>query len=686
MVNFLNKNIETKIGLVILISVFLIVLAVIFLSFKNLNTETLTFLFSLDKVFFKPTPDFGQTIEKIIEKIKEIEGIQKFASEKEFKSYLEKVKEQASLMGATSRFGISDTIQEAVPLRETPMATEESVLPERISETNVQVPGIDEPDIVKTDGKEIYLSLKRFWPIWREPIIMRERIMPPYQEKTKTKVIKAFPPTDLALDSEIEKSGDLLLTNNILIIFSEGEITGYSVSDPKKPEKKWEIKLDKNNSIVTSRLYKNKIYLVTKNSIDERHPCPIKPIFVQEKPIEISCQEIYHPTSPVPVDVTFLAMVIEPTSGNIEEKISFVGSSGQSVVFMSEKAIYITYTYYESMVRFVSQFLKEKCQDLFPQWVLEKIEKLDSYDISQQAKLLELQIILEKFYKPLDKDERLKIENELNNRGVDYYNLKKREVEKTGILKINLDKFEIFANGNVPGFPLNQFALDEYQENLRIAVTVGERFVWFGFRIGMGKSANDVYVLDKNLKIIGSVKDLCLTERIYSARFIKDKGYLVTFRQTDPFYVLDLINPQSPQLKGELKIPGYSSYLHPIEKDKILGVGKENWQVKISLFDVSKADNPKELDKYILEESWSDILNTHHAFLLDDKHKIFFLPGSRGGYIFSYQNNKLSLVKAVSEIFAKRAIYLDDYLYIIGEDKITVLNEINWQKVNELEI
>ncbi|MEA3560689.1 MAG: beta-propeller domain-containing protein, partial [Candidatus Omnitrophota bacterium] len=95
-----------------------------------------------------------------------------------------------------------------------------------------------------------------------------------------------------------------------------------------------------------------------------------------------------------------------------------------------------------------------------------------------------------------------------------------------------------------------------------------------------------------------------------------------------------------PELKGELKIPGYSSYLHPINKDRILGMGKEGSKVKVSLFDVELASNPKEADKYILDEYWSDVLNTHHAFLLDAKHKIFFLPGHKGGYIFSYEKNR----------------------------------------------
>lgn len=671
MVNFLKKRIEGKIALTILMGAFFVAVLVIWIAYKNLEFGVSLPPFKLPKILTK------------------IEGIKKFSSEEEFKSYLEEAK--SAVEGFD--WGLArESVKVFSPLVETPLTTEASPItgkaasPERISETTVQVSGIDEPDIVKTDGKEIYFSPGRIWPIWREPIIMEEGRILPYKE-AETKIIKAFPPTDLTQESKIEKSGDLLLVKdkNILVIFSQKEIFGYDVSNPKEPKKKWEIKLEAKNSIVTSRFYKNKIYLVTKNIIDEIHPCPIKPLIIEKKPLEIGCQEIYHPVLPLPVDVTFLAIILDPVSGQIENKISFVGSSAQSVVYMSERAIYITYSYYESIIKFFSQFLKERCRDLIPNWVLEKLEKLEGYDISQQAKLLELQSIIEKYQNSLSEDERLRIENELTNRMSDYYKEKKRELEKSGILKIDLEKFEIVANGNVPGSPINQFALDEYQQNLRIAVTVGERFGWFGFGMGGGESANDVYVLEKDLKIIGSVKDLGLTERIYSVRFIEDKGYLVTFRQIDPFYVLDLSNPEKPELKGELKIPGYSSYLHPITKDKILGIGKEDWKVKISLFDVTLAENPKELDKYILDESWSDILETHHAFLIDKKHNIFFLPGSRGGYVFSYQNDKLKLIKTVSQISARRAIYINDYLYIVGDNKITVLDEIDWQKVKELE-
>jgi uncharacterized secreted protein with C-terminal beta-propeller domain len=264
----------------------------------------------------------------------------------------------------------------------------------------------------------------------------------------------------------------------------------------------------------------------------------------------------------------------------------------------------------------------------------------------------------------------------------DYYKEHSRELEKTGIVRVGLGEFKVLATGSVAGQPLNQFSLDEYKNHLRIATTIGGGW---GFIGGSIENANDVYVLDNNLNTTGSVKNLGKGEKIYSVRFIEDKGYVVTFKQIDPFFVLDLSDPGKPELKGELKIPGYSSYLHPITKDKILGIGKEDSNVKISLFNVEQPQNPTEVSKYTLDEYWSDILNTHHAFLLDEKHEVFFLPGGKGGYIFSYKHNELGLTRAVSEIMAKRAIYINDYLYIIGEDKITVLNEMDWSDVNELE-
>jgi len=222
---------------------------------------------------------------------------------------------------------------------------------------------------------------------------------------------------------------------------------------------------------------------------------------------------------------------------------------------------------------------------------------------------------------------------------------------------------------------------------LRVATTIGQQGFWMmgGLINSRNHTASDVYVLDDELNIVGQVADLGETERIYSVRFIGDKGYVVTFRQTDPFYVLDLKNPRAPKLAGELKILGYSSYLHPLAENKILGIGKEESYVKLSVFDVSDPGNPKEADKYSLKEYYSEALNNHHAFLLDDKHKVFFMPGAQGGYIFAYEDG-LSLKKAVKEDQIQRAVYINDYMYLIGQEKIVVLDENNWERVGELSL
>ena len=600
-----------------------------------------------------------------IGEVSEAEGVKKFSSEQDFKSYL-----QESKLTGLEYFGFGAVGTRALAETTTQAIAEESKTePTRVSETNVQVAGIDEPDIVKTDGKQIYFSSYgyRYW--WGV-----EKIS--YQSQWETKVVKAFPPSDMSVEAKIEKNGDLLLYNNVLVIFSGDKIYGYDVSIPESPKELWKIEL--NSSMISARLFNGKIYLITGKTIDQYHPCPIKPLTRDGVAVIIECSSIYYPVEPIQVDATYNAIILNPESGNVEKTVSFVGSSGSSVVYMSTNAIYVTYSYLGDIVEIFSNFFREN-SDLIPSYIIEKVDKLKDYDISMQSKITELYIILDQYQSSLSEDERMRFENELSDRMADYSEEHKREFMKTGIAKIGLD-MNVLGAGNVPGTPLNQFSLDEYEVHLRIAVTVGG---WWW--MSSTKTANDVYVLDNDLNIVGSVKDLGLTERIYSVRFLQDKGYLVTFRQTDPFYVLDLADPAKPELKGELKIPGYSSYLHPITKDKILGIGKDGSNVKVSLFDVASTENPRELDKYSLSEYWSDILNTHHAFLLDDKHEIFFLPGSRGGYVFSYNDDELKLVKTVSEITAKRAVYIEDFLYIIGDDKIVVLDENSWERTNEIE-
>lgn len=647
-------------------------------------------------------PDIGQVVRDVVDVVGEEltgeppSGISEFASEADFKEYLSTVQSQYAddFFGGvmTSRAAVSVEAMPEMAFDDMAMgemgglgmggAMEES---ERVSETNVQTAGIDEPDIVKTDGQELYYSHEDYYYYYREPVFFEDDYMipPPYESQSVTYAIDAFPLTELGIDSEIEMTGDLLLVDDVLIVLQWDQVVAYDVTIPSEPTELWTLAYDE-SSYETARLYNGQLYLITSTWIDVYGPCPIQPFSVNGTGYEIACADIHHPVRPVPTDSTYDIFMIDPLSGEVNQQISFVGSFGDSVVYMSANNIYLTYSYPENFVDIMIDFFDEEAYDLVSVDVLTRLRNLDAYDISEQAKLVEFQVILEEYLASLDADERLRLDNEFENRMNDYTNTRKREFLTTGIVKIDNDSLKINANGAVPGFPLNQFSLDEYDDHLRIATTIESN--WWGFMSPDFESVNDVYVLDKHLKQTGSILDMGEGEQIYSARFLGEEGYVVTFREIDPFYVLDLSNPKNPERVGELKIPGYSSYLHPLAENRVLGIGKEDGQVKLSIFDVSDPANPTEASKYLLDEYWSDVLDTHTAYLQDPKFEIFFLPGGRGGYVFSYANDELGLVKAVATLEAERAIFINDNLYVIGMDEIRVFDENTWEEVASLSL
>ncbi len=616
-------------------------------------------------------------------------GVSKFSSESDFKEYLAEVRNKTAdgYSGSGTILRGNDTVEIDVAWDEVAMMADEAGLaipeatgmggatePDRVSGTNVQVMGIDEPDIVKTDGNEIYYSVEDYYYYWRDED----------SSESATYLIDALPVDEIGVDGEIFMNGDLLLSDNVLVVLSYGEIVAYDVSDPAEPVEIWDITFE-DASYQTARLYDGKIYLVTSTWIDTYDPCPIVPFTLEGKEVEVACTDVYHPVDPVPAEETYHVMSIDPVAGTIEDQVSFVASYDNTVVYMSGENMYITYANPGSYVDLMIDFFENEAYNLISTSALQQIRNLAVYEISDQAKMVELQVILEEWMASLNDDEELEIQNELANEMDEFMEEKKRDYYRTGIVKIGLDNLSVDEVGEVPGTLLNQWSLDEYEGYLRVATTVGE-FGWWGmFSTGV-ESMNDLYVLDKNLNIKGQVLDLGAGERIYSARFMGDEGYMVTFRETDPFYVFDLSDPKNPEAVGELKIPGYSSYLHPLAEDLILGVGREDWEVKLSLFDVSDPSDPQEIDKYTLDESWSDVLETHHAFLHDPDFGVFFMPGGQGGYIFSYADNELSLEKAVANIEAERALYINDYLYVVGRDEIVVLDENTWERAAELDL
>ncbi len=692
------QKINSRAGIAIIIGLTLLLVGTIFVFWSRIDYS------GEEKTIFR------KKLDEIKDSVSTSSAIEPFASEADFKAYLEENQSQRqyssglaqmetmSMPADKSFAGNSEAGSSQASNKMMNLSTEVAE-PNRFSETNRQVLSIDEPDIVKTDGQNIYYSKERSFDFYRsDPIIMDERmsekigIVPPYPDRPRsideTQIIKAFPIAEAKKIGRLENNGNLFLKDKTLVILAENKqkIYAYDVSNPEQPKEKWSWSFEEQNQIVASRMMNGKIFLVTNRYNDIESPCPIRPMVRNEESIELSCTEIYHPTEPIPADTTYSFIALDIETGKVTDKTAFVGSNYGSEVYMSENAIYLTYQKPTDEIKLFTAFLRDN-PNIFKTNLAQKIKKLEDYDISSRAKNTELESLIETELRSLGKDELTKLRNEVNNQLAEFAKKEGKRHQMTGIVKIGNDNLEFKANGEVPGRPLNQFSLDEYKGNLRIAVTF-EPLDYFpgGFYVNSrNEQASDVYILNENLNQVGAVEDMGKGERIYAVRFLQDRGFVVTFKQIDPFFVLDLSSPNNPKLKGELKIPGYSSYLHPLPNGQILGIGEENGQVKISSFDVSDPSNPKEVSTYRMEESWSEAGSNHHAFLLDEKQKVFFIPGGEGGYIFSYEGG-IKLERAVGGFQVKRAVYIDDYMFVIGEEKIKIINEKTWSDEKEIEL
>jgi len=207
---------------------------------------------------------------------------------------------------------------------------------------------------------------------------------------------------------------------------------------------------------------------------------------------------------------------------------------------------------------------------------------------------------------------------------------------------LNGGKLDYVGKGEVPGHIINQFSMDEHNGYFRIATTKGD--IW---RSDEFTSKNNVYVLDEKLTMAGKIEDIAPGERIYSVRFMGNRGYMVTFKTVDPLFVIDLENPRAPKILGELKIPGYSEYLHPYDENHIIGFGKDAVEIiqkdytgkviganafylgmKIALFDVSDVNNPKEKFVEMIGDRGTDseLLRNHKALLFSKEKNLLAFP------------------------------------------------------------
>ena len=259
----------------------------------------------------------------------------------------------------------------------------------------------------------------------------------------------------------------------------------------------------------------------------------------------------------------------------------------------------------------------------------------------------------------------------------------------TVINSFSLDGLNISykATGEVKGSTSrSQYALDEYEDNLRVATTY--------YNYNTQKNESSVYVLDENLDVIGKLEDIANNEQIKSVRYMGKKAYVVTFRNTDPLFAIDLSDPKNPTVLGELKLPGYSAYLHPISENLLLGIGYDGDannadfnSVKVSLFDISDPVNLKELDNIVLNDKnvSTPVNNNPKALIYKADEGIIGFPIETydynisdyveyGYYLIKVQDNKLQTMhklihedRGYVDIYSFRGTYIGDKFFTVSD-------------------
>jgi uncharacterized secreted protein with C-terminal beta-propeller domain len=504
------------------------------------------------------------------------------------------------------------------------------------STTNVQVENVDEPDYLKNDAKYVYIVSQNTLSI-----------IDAYPAESAKLVLK------IALDIESQWIQNMFLNNDRLVIFYNGQSQeeiipqfdfiprpSYSpvthalivdVSDKENPEILKDYTID--GHFRDARMIGDYAYFVTNKNIDHQYPrLPI--IMESAEPLMVPDAFYFDNVERFSNFNTLTA--IDIFGDTITSETFLMGYSG--TIYVSENNFYLTYQqnlpygFYEESSR--DRFF-DVVVPLLPQDLQNKIKAIkgDS-SLSSARQWTEISEVLQDSYNQMSQSQKENLFEKIRKALADYDAKIQQESLKTIIHKISIDgdKLEYQAKGSVPGRLLNQFSMDESNDRFRVATTTE----YYSQYSGMMRS-NAVYVLDEDLKILGGLDEIAPDESIFSARFIGDRLYLVTFQQIDPFFVIDL-SSDTPKILGELKIPGFSNYLHPYDDDHVIGVGRDTKEigndrvqqlgVKVALFDVSDVSNPMVIDDYIIGDSstHSEALNNHKAFFFDKRKNLLSIP------------------------------------------------------------
>jgi uncharacterized secreted protein with C-terminal beta-propeller domain len=678
--------------------------------------------------------------------------LSKFSSVDELKTFL------ANIEGARNAFGVAAgggmmavssygpeiplATRDAAPtpmppgaLKAVPESAQSGAAGSSYSTTNVQVAGVDEPDFIKNDGKYAYV-------LSGSKLTIAE-VYPAESAKVVAKV---------GLDiQDGQYLQNMFLNNNTLVVFyqeyaQDQIIPQYDfIPQPVYTPKTHILILDVTeradpktikNYVITgsynnARMIGDYAYLVTTSDLYNYRQPFIPRIAEAGKTIVVPDIYYFHNPEPSYNFNTVTSVNIKRSTEDAINSQTFMMNPA-STLYVSEHNIYIAYqkyhpySYYDTANR--ERFFAVVVP-LLPQDIQQKIRSIDSDQSASESDRWErIAEVLQDMYNHMGEQDKLALTEKIRHALSDYDSDAQSNAIRTVIHKIAIGpsgQLDYKARGEVPGRLLNQFSMDESGSRFRVATTVD---YYSQYASGM---YNNVYVLDDSMNTVGKLEKLEQGESIYAARFIGDRLYLVTFQQLDPLFVIDL-SSDTPRVLGQLKLPGYSSYLHPYDDTHIIGIGRGTKDsghggvmatgVKVALFDVADVSNPRLVSDYVIPGQGTDteVLNDHKALLFDRSRNLLSIPVSsydadpryepdgkyiqpkvwRGFYVFGISadsgitlKGKVEHSNAASDYYnyygvqGSRSFYIDSVLYTVSLGNLIKMNDIGTlQEINQLEI
>ncbi|MEM4036069.1 MAG: beta-propeller domain-containing protein [Fervidicoccaceae archaeon] len=631
----------------------------------------------------------------------ELRGVPTFSTYEELFAFLERAARSAQSI----RYTTAGMIPEAQSFKLGSAA-------EPYSLTNVQVEGVDEADVVKTDGRIIAVA-------------SGDRVY--LVDAAGRRIISRIDVGGLVLGLYLNGSRLVALHSDYTIARPiNTTVTVYDVSDPSGPRRVGSLSFT--GYLVSTRMNSGVVYLVLSLAALPR----MVPL-VDGAPLAPSSIGVL---SSSPTHYTVVAAVDPDTLRS--SAVAFLTGSSSWIYMSAEGRLYAASSYVPSREDAAKLLLRALAMHAPSDASLNITRALEQGDLEAALRAAEAYL--------------------RGLRGEEADALLKKAAAEVGTLE-DSTRFYVFSTRGlhldfsgsfeVPGVVLDQFSMEERRGHFIVATTsrawgIEARFaepvkilgppkeeqgrvvtvevlecsrgtcevklvnltvapapppepvlqIW---PLQVGESENNVFVVStEGLRLLGEVRGLAPGERIYASRLVGEILFLVTFRQVDPLFAIDMSDPSRPEVLGFLKVPGFSEYLHPLPGGKLLGLGVESSALKISLFDVSNPRSMRETAALHIADSWSQALGDHHAVTVDPDRQRIYVPvtihaksahyTSSGVAVIRYVNDELTLEGVLEHPGASRTIYIGAEVFTVSGSSVRVFDAATLDRLAEVKL